>query len=431
MIALLLTALLSIQDGRRLTVKYLDGAEETVEVLDHDSRGFRARLEGVDYDVWINFTDLDPRTVAATRQLLAGESPAVAPRRGIVVPGIRVTLDDGFVEGVRLPTGDANSIHVKTAAGTRVIARTDARRIEDVDVDMRGVYSPDEIYAKLFEQFHPSTADAWSALGLELNRAGLGDRALKAFRIASVLTEPQVPEHGLYEAVGRLYEAMIDVTAREAVGRMQDASHGGDYDAALARVHEVERMLRDVGGQRAALDELSRIKTEIVVLRNLTNETRLQNEWLTGLDAELMRVATDGAVSFAEADLYVRSKLMKDAERRVAERLGFTVGDPVVADAWRRRPQAQSKVHSYGAASFLNDAGAGRRETWWGEAAPEDRFAYLKGLHIELDRSVERVEAKNCSTCGARGTVRGATAGSNVPCPVCLGAQTFRVLVYR
>jgi hypothetical protein len=237
-----------------------------------------------------------------------------------------------------------------------------------------------------------------------------------------------VPEHGLYEAVGRLYAAMVDVTVREAVGQMQESSHVGDYEAALASVREVERLL---GGGGAAAEELARIKTEIVVLRNLTHETRLQNEWLTAIDAELMRLATDGAVSFAEADLTARTKLMADAERRVAERLGFTVGDPVVSDAWRRRPQAQSKLHSYGAASFLSEAGTGRQELWWGEAAPEERFAYLKGLHIELHRSVERVEAKNCSTCGARGTVRGATMGSTAPCPVCRGAQTFRVLVYR
>lgn len=428
---LLLLATLALQDGRRITIKYVDGAEETVEVIAHDARGMRARIEGVDYDVWINYTDLDPRTVAATKQLLAGASPAVAPRRGIFVPGVRVTLDDGVVEGVRLPTTDANAIHVKTASGTHVIARTDARRIEDVDVDMRLVYTPDEIYAKLFEQFHPSRPAEWSALGQELNRAGLGDRALKAFRIAGVLGEPQVPEHGLYEAVGRLYAAMIDVTAREAVGRMQEASHLGDFETALARVHEVDRMLRESGRDGAALDELARIKTELVVLRGLSNETRLQNEWLTALDAELMRVATDGAVGFAEADLYVRTKLMKEAERRVAERLGFTVGDPVVADAWRRRPTAQSKVHSYGSASFLTGAGPARQEAWWGEAAPEERFAYLKGLHVESHRSVSRAEAKNCSTCGARGTVRGATLGSSVPCPVCLGAQTFRVLVYR
>ena len=300
MIALLLLLSTAAQDGRHITVKFLDGAEETVEVIEHNARGLRARLEGVDYEVWINFSDLDPRTVAATRQLLAGASPAVAPRRGILVPGVRVTLDDGFVEGVRLPTSDANALHVKTAAGTRAIALTDARKIEDVDVDMRSVYSPEEIYEKLFEQFHPSRPEAWSALGQELNRAGLGDRALKAFRIARVLTEPQIPEHGLYEAVGRLYEEMIDVTSREAVGRMQEASYVGDYDSALARVQEVERLLRESGAKGAGLDDLARIKTEIVVLRNLTNETRLQSEWLTALDAELMRVATDGAVGFAE-----------------------------------------------------------------------------------------------------------------------------------
>ena len=199
----------------------------------------------------------------------------------------------------------------------------------------------------------------------------------------------------------------------------------------MARVQEVERLLRESGAKGAGLDDLARIKTEIVVLRNLTNETRLQSEWLTALDAELMRVATDGAVGFAEADLYVRTRLMKDAERRVAERLGFTVGDPGVADAWRRRPSAQSKVHSYGPATFLIGAVAARQEQAWGEAAPEERFAYLKGLHVELHRSVDRVEAKNCSTCGARGTVRGTSLGSTAPCPVCRGAQTYRVLVYR
>lgn len=420
------------QDGRRITLKYRDGAQETVTVLKHDARGMMVHMDGIDYDVWIDFGDLDPRTVTATRQMLTGTTRPVPARRGLMVMGVRITLDDGVVEGLELPTSDAVEVRIKTSQGTRVIPRVDIRGMERVDVDMRLIYSPEEIYRKLFERFRPNKVEDWDSLGRELNRAGLGDRALQVFRIVTILKRPQVPEYGLYQSLGRLYLVLVDLTAREAVGRMQEASFVGDFDSALERVREVERILRVAQGGRRALEELLRVKTEIVVLRRLSTEGRLQSEWQSTIDALLMRIATDGAQGFAEADLYVRKRLMEDAEKRVADRLHFTPGDPVVADAWRRRPARQRLIHSYGSATvLLGRSSPNASEDWWSRAAPEDRMAYLKGLHVELHRTVLREDAKNCPTCGARGSIRGSTPNSTITCPSCFGAQKYRVLVYR
>lgn len=427
MIALLLAAALLAQDGRRIPIKWRDGAEETVELLEHDARGMKVRVTGVAYPVWVPFADLDPRTAEATRRQLGGAVPAAAPSGGLTVPGLRLELDSGLVEGVELPSADPALLRLQTAAGVREIPRKEVRRTEAAHLDLRAIYTVEEIVAQFRERFHPATPEQWAAMAAELARAGLGDRALKALRIVAILKEPRGPERGLMEALGRLSAGLSDAEARGAAGRLQEACVTGDYDAALEQLGVIER--RPAG--EAAAEEWRRVKAEIVVLRGASGEARLQAEWGRAIELELMRLATAPAIGAAEADRFVSEQLMKEAGAKVAERLGYTRGDPAVTEAWGRRPSGARLIHSYGPSTLLLEAAAPTAEEWWGRAAPEERMNYLKGRHIERDREVVRREQKNCPSCGARGTVRGGGAGAPVVCPGCSGARAWRVLVYR
>lgn len=404
-----------------MTIRYLGGHEESVEVLAADAQGLTVRAGGL--KVYLNWYELDDACARSLQQTFLSPEQQKSP--GPRVHGKRVKRRDGsVVEGMRLDWSNEREVLLKTIKGTMTIAVSDIVEYDDVELALRDVLTPEELYRQIQERLQPDDPDGWEKFSRELTAVGLPDRAQAAARVADLLRRVESPEHSLHRGLGDLRAALIDIGLRQSVYDVQEEYLLGHYEKAIQLLKVVRSK---VTPDTRAAEELERVHAELVTLRTLSLEARIAAEWSRNADGILLEVASSRSTSIDDAERAARERADKDAEARTAASFGFTPGDRTVRDAWERRPADRLLVHSYAEASWLVSRAEARGggESWWTDAPKEQKFAYLKGLYIESARKVVRVDAKNCPACGARRQVGGKT------CTGCGGLGTHRVLIYR
>lgn len=422
-IALAFAVRLSAQEAPE-RVRFLDGKAELCEVVGKDSDGVVLRLAGLPRPLKFAWWQIDPEDAARLR----GEG-AASPIPGpgdLTVPGVRVrTIEGRTYEGILQPGAPAGQLWIRGPEGRATIALSSVLAREEVRLEMRLVYSAEEIVALLTGRLRPSTAEDYDKLGAELQRAKLEERAAGAFRMAELLRHPEWPEAKICADLARLRERIEDLAVRRAVMLSQEGTLAGDYDAAVAALDEAERAAG--AAPEALLAEIRRLRSQVHALRGRAREERLVAEGWRTMEALLKARAMDRALGYAQARAVVEERLLPELIDELRRRFNFTPEDPAAKLAWESRPGDAAFKHSVGEGTWLFLAPDRRSpESWWQGADDAARYRVLKGHFIEKHLQVVRSELKSCSGCGGTGL-----DGKGAACDACQGLKAHRVLIYR
>jgi hypothetical protein len=410
-------------------VRFLDGKAELCEVVSADADGVTLRLSGIQQPLKFRWWQLASEDAARLRDRQSSRPAVKAAEAEFLVPGYRIrTTDDKVYEGVPVEGAPAGQVWLKNAEGKFVIRVESILAREDIKVDLTRAYSPDEVVGILVGRIKPQTAEDYDLMGMQLLRAKLQARAVAAFRVAEMLRHPESPEARMVGELIKLRERIDDLAVRKAVFQAEEQALAGEYDAAIAQVEVVEKLL---GDHPDALAELKRVRTQLQEFRGLARDERIVMEGYRASEALLKTKAMDRTISFAAARAWVDEKLFAELLNHLRSKFNFSPEDPTVQRVWERRPSDVMLKHSYGGASWvvlrpeLREA-----EEWWKAADDRTRYELLKGLFIEKHLTVLRAELKSCGVCGGTGLLEQKDASSTI-CPSCQGLKGYRVLIYR
>jgi hypothetical protein len=410
-------------------VRFLDGKAELCEVVSADADGVTLRLSGIQQPLKFRWWQLASEDAARLRDAQVPHAAAKTSEAEFLVPGVRIrTTDDKVYEGVPVEGAPAGQLWLKNAEGKFVIRVETILAREDIKVDLARAYAPDEVVGILVGRIKPRTAEDYDLLGMQLLRAKLQARAVAAFRVAELLRHPESPESRMVGELIKLRERIDDLAVRKAVFQAEEQALAGEYDAAIAQVEVVEKLL---GNRPEAVEELHRVRTQLQEFRGLARDERIVMEGYRASEALLKAKAMDRSVTFAAARAWVEQKLFGELLDHLRSKFNFSPDDPTVQRVWERRPADAMLKHSYGAASWVVLRPELREpEEWWKATDDRTRYELLKGLFIEKHLTVLRTELKSCGVCGGTGLLEQKDS-SHALCPSCQGLKGYRVLIYR
>jgi hypothetical protein len=410
-------------------VRFLDGKAELCEVVSADADGVTLRLSGIPQPLRFRWWQLASEDAARLRDAQSPRAAVKAAEAEFLVPGYRIrTTDDKVYEGVPVEGAPSGQVWLKNAEGKFVIRVESILAREDIKVDLARAYAPDEVVGILVGRIKPRSAEDYDLLGMQLLRAKLQARAVAAFKVAELLRHPESPEARMVGELIKLRERIDDLAVRKAVFQAEEQALAGEYDAAIAQVEVVEKLL---GDRPDALAELKRVRTQLQEFRGLARDERIVMEGYRASEALLKTKAMDRAVSYAAARGWVEQKLFGELLDHLRAKFNFSPEDPTVQRVWERRPADAMLKHSYDGSSWivlrpeLRDP-----EDWWKATDDRTRYELLKGLFIEKHLTVLRTEQKSCGVCGGTGLLEQKDS-TNAMCPSCQGLKGYRVLIYR
>ncbi|HVE42561.1 MAG TPA: hypothetical protein VNM14_21960 [Planctomycetota bacterium] len=410
-------------------MRFLDGKAELCEVVSADADGVTLRLSGIPQPLRFRWWQLASEDAARLRDAQSPRAAVKAAEAEFLVPGYRIrTTDDKVYEGVPVEGAPSGQVWLKNAEGKFVIRVESILAREDIKVDLARAYAPDEVVGILVGRIKPRSAEDYDLLGMQLLRAKLQARAVAAFKVAELLRHPESPEARMVGELIKLRERIDDLAVRKAVFQAEEQALAGEYDAAIAQVEVVEKLL---GDRPDALAELKRVRTQLQEFRGLARDERIVMEGYRASEALLKTKAMDRAVSYAAARGWVEQKLFGELLDHLRAKFNFSPEDPTVQRVWERRPADAMLKHSYDGSSWivlrpeLRDP-----EDWWKATDDRTRYELLKGLFIEKHLTVLRTEQKSCGVCGGTGLLEQKDS-TNAMCPSCQGLKGYRVLIYR
>src|SRR5581483_5549679 len=145
-------------------------------------------------------------------------------------------------------------------------------------------------------------------------------------------------------------EQIDDLAVRKAVFQAEEQALAGEYDAALAQVEVVEKLL---AGRPEALEELQRVRTQLQEFRGLARDERIVMEGHRALEAFLKAKAIDHTVAYPAARAWAEEKLLPELMEHLRAKFNFSPDDPTVRRVWDKRPAEAMMKHSYDGASWL------------------------------------------------------------------------------
>ncbi|HVR84891.1 MAG TPA: hypothetical protein VMU54_11310, partial [Planctomycetota bacterium] len=393
-----------------------------------DADGISLRLSGIPQPIKFRWWQLAAEDAARLREQRPGVF-SVTPESEFLVSGLRIrTVDDKVYEGVPVDGAPPGQLWLKNADGKYVIQIETILTRDEIKVDLARAYGPDEVVGILVGRIKPRSAEDYDQLGAQLLRAKLQARAVAAFKVAEMLRHPESPEARMVGELVKLRERIDDLAVRKAVFQAEEQALAGEYDAAIAKVEEIEKLL---AGHPDSLAELQRVRTQLQEFRGLARDDRIVAEGYRAAEALLKIKAMDHSVSYAEARAWAEQKLPAELVQHLRLKFNFSPDDATVQRVWERRPADGLMKHSYDGASWVvlrPDLRA--TQDWWVSADDRTRYDLLKGLYIEKNLITLRTELKSCGVCGGTGLVERRGEASAL-CPSCWGLKGSRVLIYR
>ncbi|HZE96847.1 MAG TPA: hypothetical protein VE981_07460 [Planctomycetota bacterium] len=393
-----------------------------------DNDGVSLRLSGIAQPIRFRWWQLSAEDAARIRENRPG-TPSVTSEGEFLVSGLRIrTVDDKVYEGVPVDGAPAGQIWLKNADGKYVIRIETILQRDPIQVDVARAYAPDEVVGILVGRIKPRSPEDYDQLGALLLKAKLQARAVSAFKVAEMLRHPESPEGRMVGELVKLRERIDDLAIRKAVFQAEEQALAGEYDAAIAKVQEIEALL---AGHPEALEELRRVRTQLQEFRGLARDERIVSEAYRAAEALLKIKAMDHSVPFADARTWAEQRLPVELFEHLRSKFNFSPDDITVQRVWERRPTDALMKHSYDAASWvLLRPDLRAPQDWWTATDDRTRYNLLKGLYIEKNLSVLRSELKSCGVCGGTGQVERRDQTQEL-CPSCLGLKGSRVLIYR
>jgi hypothetical protein len=317
---------------------------------------------------------------------------------------------------------------LKNAEGKFVVRVESILTRDEIQVDLAKAYAPDEVVGILVGRIKPHSPEDYDRLGAQLLRAKLQERAVAAFKVAEMLRHPESPEGRMVGELVKLRERVDDLAVRKAVFQAEEQALAGEYDAALAKVEEIEKLLT---GHPEALEELKRVRTQLQEYRGMARDERIVAEGYRAGEAYLKLAAMNHQLSYADARAWAEEKLPAELFEHLRKRFNFSPGDDTVRQVWARRPAEGLMKHSYDGASWAVLRPEQRSpQDWWVAADDRTRYDLLKGLYVEKNLTVVTTQVKSCGVCGGIGTIQKRDE-TNGLCPSCFGLKGYRVLIYR
>jgi len=419
----------SAQDGGpRERIRFLDGKTELCEVVSADADGVALRLSGIAQPIKFRWWQLSAEDADRIRESRPGR-PAVAAESEFLVSGLRIrTVDDKVYEGVAVDGAPSGQLWLKNADGKYVIPIATILTRDPIKVDLAKAYTPDEVVGILVGRIKPRSPEEYDQLGAQLLRAKLQARAVAAFKVAEMLRHPESPEGRMVGELVKLRDRVDDLAVRKAVFQAEEQALAGEYDAALAKIEEIEKLLT---GHPESLEELHRVRTQLQEFRGMARDERIVSEGYRASEALLKLTAMNHQISFDDARVWAETRLPGELFEHLRQRFNFSPGDQTVRQVWDRRPEDGLMKHSYDGASWVVLRPELRApQDWWAAADDRTRYDLLKGLFIEKNLSVLRAEVKSCGVCGGIGTIQRRDETSAI-CPSCYGLKGYRVLIYH
>lgn len=465
-----------LKDGRFLQVKVLSGDERgvTVKRLDND---------GQLYIRWRLLREEDAKRLRIQFGLEEDDSnedfvmlgQRVYPRRGDYKNGLVVARTQDHVTFKHM----GKTVQYLTAA---------IRKIEDREVSVFDVYTPEELYQRRLEEKQPSDDDVegHDHMATWATRVGMYDDAMRHYQqIRTVDTEFKADY--ISNQIKRLEILARNKDILNAVKEAVANGHRRRFDRCLAILDEVLA--------QADLDATLRVDVEkkkerftrkrwehfskLVVSRYFREVHRRIDEIARSRDVHSKD--KESAMTIDKAMTHVKSKLHKE----VVDAIGLKYAlDPKkeVEKMWKERTTRSTRTASYGAGTFIvqkaeksqsggnsgqsnamaqrleelmSRARSGRRnrnqqqqqqakvkqklmtkDQWWKRVDSSQRSFWLRAYYAEQGNQMVVVNKwiRNCTECGATGTIKQTGPDGTLmrlTCPRCQGRKADRVVVYR
>ncbi len=418
--------------GDAVQVTFLNQRREDATVYSWSEDGIRLKLDGVTSPVYFSWTQLDPGCSLELRQKFLGKDETLQledmvtgfqliPRNGVdFLPVPRI----GLVVGMEIPSADPALLKLKSRSQIWIFLREDLLYIKRVKVNRSNFLTESEKENEVLNRVRPGDASGWDEVGRELERLGLKDLAINAFRRAEILRRPDLPEGRLYGELAHLRKTLEASGLQIQVLRAQEFFLSGKIEPAL-EILQIVAQAAQAPPLRARILQVSR---EIRSWWMSSMEEKLVQEWGRIMDSLIRMKVADRSVSLEEAVTYVGKNLMSDTGKLIRLRFQFSEGDPTPRKLWEDRSVSNVRKHSYGEGSWIRvRPELGNPEPWWKSAEDPARVAYLKGLSIEQNYQVLWAGEKNCSLCGGAGSILG-TGSRRKICGACRGLKSEKVV---
>jgi tetratricopeptide (TPR) repeat protein len=355
------------------TIRMRDGSYHSGEVVSSDDANVRIRFQsGLELD--LKWDQLAPGEAQRLRARAATEKAA-----RFLVDGVVIFTKNDALEGVILEE-TADRVKLKTAKGTKEIAKVSIVKRDTTKINALSVYTPEEVYASKSGLYPTDTAAGNFDLGDLCLSIGLSARArehfLKALEIDPTWKsriDPRLAsaETGVKEAeaAAMLKEGEALVAAgklEEAVAKFQELLAKYPGTAAAVKAGELAaKGAEDVGtlqeGQKKALD-LKRAKAYYDEMTSL------------------IRKAATSKLTFQEQKEYVEKTLAGEVIAKLAAKDAM---DPKTWETeWRARDLEEWRTATYGSASWMMEPNTLVIE---GETSLEDKLKRQKNAQLIAD----------------------------------------------
>lgn len=404
------------------------------------------------------------------------------------VAGHRVLLNSGeWAIGVAENPRDSAPLRMKTRTGVKEYDRSMlAGKVEDAQIDGLLVYTPEELYQRIFNETRPENAAAHKALAQRCMNIGAYEHAkehLLAAKADEIFRDTQ--EGRALEGMLRQCEVMIrSKGAQDLVQQIKLAMGQNRYNDALNVLNKLDadpQYKDDVIRKAISFDNL---ESRVVKARDTWFQKQIALDAYRVMDDLIEKKARErkplrpepggapGAAAvgtLAAARQWENRELFAQLWEKVGTDLGLTKDE--MEKYWKARSVKTVRKANYGTGSFIvvkkaatakvpggeqprrrppSSDPSGKNapqkpvkvdkpltdEEWWEEVGPSDRKQWLIANFVETSGIFDVIKADQvpCQSCGGAGFEKSTDSSGNENqtfCKQCNTSGVFRSVSYR
>jgi hypothetical protein len=434
------------------TIRMRDGSYHSGEVVSAD-----------DEIVIIKFAENGLELQLKWEQLATGEAQRLRTREALnkasrfKIDGEVIFTRNDTLEGIVVDE-NADRVKLRTAKGTKDIAKSSISKRQKTQINMTSVYTPDEMYAAkspLFKLETPSgnfeLGDFCLGIGLfvkakehfmkavEIDSSWKGrvdpklakaESGIKEAEAAAMMKEAEklVLDDKLEEAVAKYKEIVEKYPGTAAAQRAADLAAKGEGDVSTLKGEQKKDA--DKRTAKAYYDEMKALIGKVVAKKDLTFDD-IKGYAEKGLAIEVLdNIATKLKVERKQLDLDWKAREL-DEWKKASYGEGSWLMDPAdlamekgtSLDDLSKKREKEALI-----ATLKKQAGDQRRlvNEWWAKQNTTAKINWLTAYAAEKTMIIKPVDHVNCSKCNGKGII-----GSSALCLRCLGTGLDRVVEYK
>ncbi|KAF0245235.1 MAG: hypothetical protein FD180_1782 [Planctomycetota bacterium] len=434
------------------TIRMRDGSYHSGEVVSAD-----------DDVVRIKFAENGLELELKWDQLASGEAQRLRTRQAtekasrFKIDGEVIYTRSDTLEGIVLDE-TPDKVKLRTARGTKDVAKSGIMKREKTQINMLSVYTPDEMYAAKAALYKLETpagnfdlAELCLAIGLfvkakehftkalELDPTWKGrvdpklakaDSGIKEAEAAVMLKEAEklVTDDKLEEAVAKFKEIIEKYPGTAAAVKAADLANKGEGDVTALKGEQKKDA--DKKTAKSYYDEMKSLIGKVIAKKDLTFDD-IKGYAEKGLAIEILdNLATKLKVDRKQLEMDWKAREL-DEWKTASYGEGSWLMDPADLAIEKGTSQddiAKKREKEALIASLKKQAGDQRKlvNEWWAKQNTTARINWLTAYAAEKTMMIKPVEHVNCNKCAGKGLV-----GSSSLCLRCLGTGLDRVVSYK